>query len=888
MSKPPAPPKLATRILELLLADDLREAFIGDLAEAYTRMEAARGRAAANRWYWSQAARAPLKRFVHPTPTTGRRTSTPRSSAMFSITSDIRLALRGFARRPGFSAIFVLTTALGIGAATAIFSAARPILIEPLPYANADRIVALNQTKAGVADSRIGFNTIADLRERVPSLSAIAAVGGWQAIVSGNGEAAQYAGLRVSPEYFSVLGVKPALGRDFRAEDDVPNSARMVILSDRIWREQYGADARVLDSTVKINDFPYTIIGVMPAGYEDVNAPAAQFWRPLQYSRTTNSACRSCQHLRAIGRLKDGAEVATAGAEVNGVLASLGPEFPNDYPKEVGGVATPLGEVLTQGVRPAMGAALAAVLLVLLIACVNGTNLLLGRAAERRAELAVRLALGAPRGRIVRQLLVESVILTGTGGVIGIALAWAGLGSLVALAPQSLPRAAAMVVNLPVLGVALFVTMVVGITFGLMPALEATRTSVHDGMQLASRRTVGRSRGLRAALVVSEVSLAVLVLTGSGLLLRSMNKVLDVDPGFEPRGLLTLQMNIVGQRFANDTIVRRYYDELLGAVRDVPGVESVAYTSQLPLSSDYDQAGVLSERHPAANRGDNPSAHRYGVSPGYLETMGIPVVKGRTLLATDDGSARDSVVLVNAAFAKEVFKGEDPIGQRIRINDLENGTWRTVVGVTGDIHQVTLTGETSPAVYVPELQLGYTDSPISLVMRTKREPTSIAGAVRAAIRRVDAAQPILRLSSMEAMVESSAAERRFILTLFEAFAVLSALLAALGMYGVLAASVAERVREIGVREALGATPGEIVAMVVRQAMTLVGAGALAGGVTSLFASAWLADQLFEVSRGDPLTYAVVFAALAVMGLVACAVPAARAARVDPMESLRAD
>jgi putative ABC transport system permease protein len=384
------------------------------------------------------------------------------------------------------------------------------------------------------------------------------------------------------------------------------------------------------------------------------------------------------------------------------------------------------------------------------------------------------------------------------------------------------------------------------------------------------------------------MALAVLVLTGSGLLLRSMTRVLDVHPGFEARGVLTLQLNVVGQRFNDNNFNWRYYDEVLAAVRAVPGVEIAAFTSQLPLSDDFDQYGVHSERYPAANPADDPSAHRYGVTPGYLETMRIPIVKGRALTPADDGAAKDSAVLVNAAFAKRHFPNEDPIGQRIRIGNHAAGPWRTIVGVTGDIRQVTLAGGVSDAVYHPERQWAYADSPISLVVRTSRDASSIAGDVRRAVQGVDKSQPILRLASMEEMVLRSAGERRFVLRLFEAFALLSAVLAALGMYGVLAASVSERVREIGVREALGATPWNIVGMIVRQAMALAGIGAVAGGVLSAVASEFLTDQLFQTSRGDPVTYAVVLLALGVLALAACAVPAARAARVDPMESLRAE
>jgi putative ABC transport system permease protein len=882
---PPRVPRLAERILSVLLPTDDREAFLGDLAEEFARLESARGLQAARRWYWRQVFTAPLSLFV-PRPRTAHPPTIPNHSMLSSLAGDIRTAMRGFARRPGFTAVFVLTSALGIGATTAIFSAANPILFNRLPYPDGNRVVVVQETSDGSPDIRIGFNTVADIRERNATLGPIAIIATWQATITAGSEAAQFKGLRVSPEYLTVLGVKPALGRDFTAADDVPNSPRTLILSNRMWRERFNADPSVIEREVRVNDYPYTVIGVMPADFEDVMEPEAEFWRPLQYSRTTSSSCRQCHHLRAITRLRDGVALAAATEDLNRIMISLGREYAAEYPQRIGGRAAPLGEVLTSGVRPAMTAALVAVLLVLLIACANATNLLLGRMAERRGEIAVRTALGAPRGRLVRQLLVESMMLATAGGVLGVFLAWAGVKGMVALAPRMLPRLAAIQVDVPVLIAALVVTTIVGLGFGLLPALDATR-SADEGLRQASRRTVGALGRLRAALVVSEMALAVLVLTGSGLLLRSMHRVLEVEPGFQASGLLTLQLNVVGQRFNEDSVMRQYYDAVVNAVRRVPGVESVAYTSQLPLSDDYDQAGFHSERHPAARSSDDPSAHRYGVSPGYLETMGIPVVRGRTLDARDNGQSRDSVVLINAAFAARFFKGEDPVGQRIKINGM-NTPWRTIVGITGDVRQLSLVGAVADAVYVPELQLAYVDSPISLVVRTTRDPASIASGVRAAVSGIDPSQPILRMSSMEEIVESSAGERRFVLTLFEVFAALSAVLAALGMYGVLAASVSERIREIGVREALGASPWQIVGLVVGQGMRLVGIGAAAGVVIAVFSSGLIADQLFNTSRGDVVTWAGVFVTLGFVAAAACAVPAMRAARVDPMVSLRSE
>jgi putative ABC transport system permease protein len=458
---------------------------------------------------------------------------------------------------------------------------------------------------------------------------------------------------------------------------------------------------------------------------------------------------------------------------------------------------------------------------------------------------------------------------------------------LVQLAPPGLPRLQAMQVNAPVLAMALAATTLVGMVFGMAPALSAARGDLHEGMRGASRRTVGVSRTARSALVIAEMALAVLVLAGSGLLLQSMRRLLDVRPGFNPRGVLSLQVQVVGQRFANDTVTWRHFDQVLAAVRAVPGVAEAALTSQLPLSGDFDAYGIHSERHPRANPQEDPSAHRYAISPGFLETMRIPVVRGRSIDSRDNSSA-PMVALVNASFAKKFFPGEDVVGQRIRVGAADSGPWRTIVGVTGDLHQVSLVGDASDAVYVPEGQWANADGAMSLVMRTTGDAAALAEPIRRAVWSVDKNQPIVRVAMMEAVVASSAAERRFVLSLFEVFGMLAVALAALGLYGVLAASVTERVREIGVREALGATPRAIVSMIVRQGMALAAGGAAIGLALSIAASRALVDQLFATSRMDPVTYGAVLASLGLVALGACAIPAARAAMVDPMESLRAE
>ncbi|MEO8619468.1 MAG: ADOP family duplicated permease [bacterium] len=881
-----SPPMVAERILEWMLPGDMAEPYLGDLAESFAERWVVDGPAAARRWYWKQALHAPMRLTIRR----GHRFRAERRSGdpvMIAIGTEARHALRGFARRPAFTAIAVLTTAIGIGAATTIFSAANPILFEPLPYPHADRVMSLLQLDDGKPGDRMGYMTIADIRDRSRTLALVAASGSWQGTMTGSGQPALYQGLRVSHQFFSVLGVHPAIGRDFLPSDDRPGAERTVILSNAVWRDRFNGDSSAIGHVTTINDYPYLVIGVMPEGFESVIQSDAQLWRPLQYDASLPYACRTCHHLKPIARLRDGVTVTAATQEVNGIFGQVKQEHAAEYPGRTGGAVTSLADDVTQAVRPAMFAVLGAVFLVLLIACVNVTNLLLGRTAERRSEIAVRSALGASQPRIVGQLLVESTLLAAMGGLLGVGLAWGGVRTLVRLAPASLPRVQAMHVNGPVLLVALLATTLVGLGFGMLPALAAARGSMQEGIQSGSRRTVGVSRSARSSLVVAEMALAVLVLAGSGLLLRSMRRLLDVSPGFESSGVLTMQVQVGGQRFANDTVTWRYFDEVLRTVRVTPGVQEAAFTSQLPLSSDFDASGIHSERHPRASPEDDPSAHRYAVTPGFLETMKIPVMRGRSLTAYDNGAA-PPVVLVNDAFAKRFFPNEEAIGQRIRTGAADSGPWRTIVGITGDIHQLSLAGESTDAFYLPESQWSFADGSMSLVVRTSGDPAALREAVQTAVWSIDRNQPIVRVATMPEIVASSASQRRFVLTLFEAFALMGTLLAALGMYGVLAASVTERAREIGLREALGASPAQIMSMIVRQGMLLASAGAVLGVLLSTIVTRALADQLFGISRSDPVTYFAALGTLLLVALVACAAPAWRAARVDPMESLRAE
>jgi putative ABC transport system permease protein len=562
--------------------------------------------------------------------------------------------------------------------------------------------------------------------------------------------------------------------------------------------------------------------------------------------------------------------------------AVLTERHPQEYDPNTQFAVASLHDDLIGGVKPALLVILGAVSLVLVIACVNVTNLLLVRGVRRRGEFALRAALGAGRVRLVRQLLTESLLLSAMGGVVGMAVAMFGVRALVALSPLGLPRVDAIRVDATVFAFGLGITTLIGLAFGLIPALQAARNDPRQGLQHGSRNSAGHRR-TRSALVVAEVALALVLLVSSGLLLRSMERLFSVPVGFDSSGLLTMQVQIVGHRFDQNDATYRFFDQALDAVRRVPGVTAAGLTSQLPLSGDRDEYGAAFEAS-ATQPADTYGVFRYAASPGYLETMRVPLRRGR-LLDERDGAGSPLVALISESLANSRFHGSDPIGQRLRVGPA--GPY-TIVGVVGDVKQMSLALSESDAVYTTPNQWQFAPRVMSLIVRSRGGPAALAPAVREAIWSVDKDQPVVRVATMDSLLAASAAERRFALILFEAFALAALVLAAAGIYGVLSGSVAERTREIGVRLALGAPRGSILGLVVRQGMILTGLGVAIGLSGAVSASQAIAAMLFGVSRLDPVTYVGVIALLAGVSAIACGVPAWRAVRVDPAITLRAE
>jgi putative ABC transport system permease protein len=799
--------------------------------------------------------------------------------------ADLRYAARRLRSTPAFTLVTVLTLALGVGAATAIFSAVNPILFESLPYPAANRLVMIWEMGDDGARIEGTFGMHRGLSERSRSFEGIAAVRSWQPTLTGTERPERYDGQRVSASYFSVLGRPPAIGRGFLASEDLPGGPNVAVLSDRLWRGRFGADPAIVGSVITLDDVGFEVVGVMPPDFENVLAPSAALWTTLQYDMSQGRAWG--HHLRLVGRLRPGITLRDASRELQTIANDvLREQRPETYGSTVSIAAISLQDDVTRGVRPALVAIIGAVVLLLLVACVNVTNLLLARGVQRRGEFALRAAMGAGRGRLVRQMLTESLVLALVGGGVGMLVATLGVRALVALSPPELPRVTAIELNGTVLAFGLLITTLIGVAFGLAPALQAVHADVARDVHHTSRRTIGGHRRVRATLVVAEVALAMMLLVSSGLLLRSLQRLFDVATGFESRGMLTMQVQASTRRFADDSSMTRFFQQTLDAARRVPSVTAAALTNQLPLSGDQDLFGVHLDPPLSTDPGEVRGTYRYAVSPGYVEAMGIPLRRGRTLTDQDIAGA-PPVALISESLARRRLAGTDPIGRRVRIGAPDSPRF-TIVGIVGDVKQLSLAANESEAVYVSMSQFQFADNAMSLVVRGRGDVSLLAPSIRDAIWSVDRDQPVVRVATMDALLAASAAERRFALILFEAFALSALVLAAAGIYGVLAGSVAERTREMGVRAALGASRRDILGMVVKQGMTLTGVGTAVGAAGAAAATQAIVAMLFGVSPLDPVTYLGVVALLAGVALIACAVPAWRAARIDPASTLRSD
>jgi len=803
---------------------------------------------------------------------------------------DAHYALRQAIRSPAFTAVTVLTLALGIGATTAIFSVVDGIVFRPLPFSEPEQLVAVwadHTRRGGPPDEWTNFADYFDLKERSETLAAVAAWDSNQPTLTGLGEAERITAGFVSHDMFSeVLRVEPVLGRAFAPDDDRPGADGTVMLTDGFWRRAFGGSASAVGATISLNDATYSVIGVLPADFQAPFVTNAEVWLPLRVDRAENYCGRGGACVHAVARLADGASLGTARTEATEIARRLELENPETN-ANVGFNLVGLRDDMVSDARTALLVLLAAVGLVLLIACVNVANLLMARGTTRRSELAVRSALGAGRGRITAQLVTESVLLATLGGGLGIVLAYFGTELLVALAPAGTPRIEGVRLDLRVLAFALSTSVLAGLLFGTAPALRAARGDLGGGLR---DRTVGGSddratlRG-RGVLVSAQVALALVLLVGAGLLVRSFDNLRHEDLGFRAQGVLTAQIGLPGPRYPDADALRAFVATLEERLAAVPGVDAVGTTSWLPLTGFGSDTGFNIEGRPLPATGERHAVWFRRVTEGYPEAMGMTLVAGRWVTAADDAAA-PRVVVINDGLARRHFPDENPVGRRINLGNRDQPSWREIVGIAAEARYFGVRDDSRDALYLP-----YDQAPSSsfvVAVRSSRDLASLAPEVRSVVSGLDPALAVGAVETMEDVVAGSLGGERFVTSLTSLFAVVAFLLAVVGLYGVVSYGVSRRLREMGVRLALGAGGGDIGGLILRQSLTFVAIGLAVGVVAGLQAVRLMDGLLFGVSATDPWTYGVVALALALVATAAAAVPARRAARVDPIRVLRAE
>jgi putative ABC transport system permease protein len=806
---------------------------------------------------------------------------------------DLAYTLRMLARRPVLTFTAVFTLALGIGANTAIFSVVNGVLFAPFDYRNADELVLVDEQDASGDPGMTGYLTYADLRNENLTLESTAALSGWLATLTGDGrDAERVVGARVTWQYFRTVGLTPAIGRDFEQGEDSPAGARVAIISDSLWRRRYGADPNIVGRQVTVNQDTFTLAGVLPPDTDDIIAalkfPNTEIWTLLGYAEHLPQASRGARHIHVVARLKDGVTPTEAEADLTRILQSLAIRFPTDYDRPHP-VVTPLRDYVLGPVKTPLYLLWGAVALLLLIACANVANLLLIRASEREEEIAVRRALGVSPARLLRQLLTEAVVLAVIGGAAGAAFAFWATTLLSTSGPAGIPRLSEVSLDARVLGYAIALSLATAVLFGLAPArMLVARPGV---VGIRSRRTTlgpGAWR-YRASLIAGSVALCVLLLIGSGLLVRSFTRLLTVDAGFTPQQLLTFEISLNGERYQQNASITQFYDDVTARLRSMPGVLSVSATTLLPITGSLARMSIQIEGHPFENPAAAPAADTYAVRPDYFSTMGIPVLRGRRFESTD-GERAAPVAIISKTMAEELWPGEDPIGRRIRLAGGRTNPMRTIVGIVGDVKHYGLHMPVTKEAYIPHAQPPWPMRVVTMVVRTaaERNPLSLVSAVREHVRSIDPLQPVTRIQTFDDIVARSLATRRFTLVLLASFAGTAVLLAIGGLYGALGYIVSLRSRDIGVRVALGASAQAIIGLVMRQGMTPAIVGLGAGLLASVAIGRVIESMLFGISSRDLMTYATVITMIVAGALAACLFPARRAASVDAAVTLRAE
>jgi putative ABC transport system permease protein len=817
-----------------------------------------------------------------------------RSGWWGDLRQDVRYAWRGLLGSPGFTLVAVLTLALGIGAATAIYTVVDTVLLRPLGVRDADAVVVLRERPRDEEAPSVRSGTVSpanffDWEAQTRSFSSMAYFVQWPLNLTGDGDPQETQAQLVSANFFATLGVRPMLGRGFAPEEDDPEgpgigAGEVAVLSHRLWQSRYGGDPAVVGQTIRVADEPVTVVGVMGPNFRVLDG-SPDLWIPLSIERGNRTTMG--RFVTGIARLKPGVARERAEQDLDAAARRLEAAYP-DFNTGWGTAMVPLRDAVVGDVRPALLVLLAAVGMLLLIACTNVANLLLGRASTRRQEVAVRLSLGATRGRLVRQLLTESLVLAAIGGAVGVTAAALGTRALVRSLPESvqLPRMDAVQVDARVLAFALAVTLLTGVLFGLVPALTASRGDPQATLRDAGRGSTGgrAPMRLRSGLVVAEVALALVLLVGAGLLLRSFQKLREVDTGTHPQGVLTLRMSLGSSAYEADEARSGFVARLVRSMEGLPGVQAVGTVSQLPLTEGKTGHSARRTDRPAPPPGQEPGVDFRWVGGDYFRAQGVRLVRGRTFDARDDaGSAR--VFVINQALARQQFPGEDPVGRRLTYEWGDGPTEGEIVGVVEDVRETSVTAEPSPALYHAYAQ--WPNGLLNVVVRTAGDPLSVAGPAREAVRSLDPNLPVASVRTMDLVVADATARSRMSSYLLGAFAALALVLAAIGLYGVIAYGVAQRRGEIGVRVALGADHGAILGLIVRQGMRLTAAGLALGVAGALVLTRLLRSLLFGVTATDPATFLAVPLVLGAVALLASYLPASRAARTDPAIALRA-
>jgi putative ABC transport system permease protein len=809
---------------------------------------------------------------------------------MQTLWQDLRQGARSLFKHRSFTIVAVIALALGIGANTAIFSVVDAVLLRALPYRDADGLVTVwehNKTR-GNAQNVINLGNFFDWKGQNRVFEDMATFFDLTSNLTSGGEPEEIPAQVATPNLFNILGVNPVMGRTFTEDDGKPGAARVVTLSFGLWQRRFGGDPEIIGRKLILNGNEVTVVGVMPANFNwhvkagSMTRKIAEMWAPWQIDETMKR--RGGRFASAVARLKPGVTPEQAQAEMNVIGSQLEAQY-NNFNANWGVNVVPLRKQFTGEIRLALLVLLGAVGMVLLIACANVANLLLARASTRRREIAVRVALGAGRWRIVRQLLTESLLLAGLGGLAGLALAWRLTDLLVSLAPPDLLNLPQVNINAAVLGFTLGVSMLTGVIFGLVPALEATRLNLTGSLKESGKNIGGgtRSHMLRNLLVVAEIALALVLLVGAGLLIRSFARLQGVDPGFNAHNLLTMKVSLPGRKYDTDQKRINFFRQAVAQMQSLPGVESSGAVSFLPFAAPHAGTLVEIEGRPKLPPGQGLGTGVIVSDLNYFRTMQIPLKRGR-LFTDQEAAEMRHVVVVNDAFARTNFPGEDPLGKRVTIYMKNDNQPCEIIGVVGDSKHMKLDAKTEPMSYWPHPELTY--SGMTLVIRTRGEPTAVANAARDVIRALDPAQPVGDVRAMGSLIGTPVARARFNTLLLAIFAFVALLLAGVGIYGVMAYSVAQRTHEIGVRMALGARATDVLRLVVRRGMALALAGVAIGVAASFALTRLMETLLFNVSATDPLTFAGIPLLLAFVALLACLIPARRAARVDPMVALR--